>query len=801
MARTRREPRAGSGFDDLGAGVRITYLGHAGLRIDTAHGSILCDPWTNPCYFDSWFVFPDNSGLDWDRLGRTDYLYVSHLHQDHFDPVLLRDHVSHAATVLLPDFPVPDLRERLQRLGFTRFLTVPTGQAVKVGGLRLMIEALKSPADGPLGDSALAVSDGTATVLNQNDARPIDLEPLLAFGPFDVHFLQFSGAIWWPWTYELPTAAQRSFGAAKRANGLDRALRYVKSISARHVVPSAGPPCFLDDELFALNDLTGDEANTFPDQTVFTEYLSERGADARLMVPGAVLDVGAGHCEVTWPDGEAQALAPFRDKERYLRAYARRVRPRIEADKRRWPVPGVDVLAELKAWFEPVLELADHIRAGVGGPVLLRLPAGDGEEQIVIDFPAGQVRRYAGESCRYEFTIARPLIERLIADHQVDWVNSLFLSMRFRARRIGQYNEYIYTFFKCLAPERIMYAEGWYASRQHDEEDIQLGDWIVQRRCPHLRSDLSRFGVVDGTVLTCTMHGWKYDLTTGRCLTHDTAEHHLRSQPARAREHRPAAQGSLPVPPHRGCGVLAQRLLGGAGGNRAGGERLDGGPRVEQQVQACRHRPADQRRDDEQPHLAQRGPAHDEGRTEAASRIHRRAGDRDADEVHDRQREADDDSRGGGVGGLARGAENGEDEQGRHHDLDQEGASRVDVDMAEGAIPICPQPLDRGAVDRRAVERAPQQQGSEYAADDLGDPVSDGFRRRDPACQPRADGDGRVDVAPGDGTEHVGQCEQHQAERQGSDDHPRGETEPRPAEPERQGGGADGEVHQDRSSQ
>jgi UDP-MurNAc hydroxylase len=186
--------------------------------------------------------------------------------------------------------------------------------------------------------------------------------------------------------------------------------------------------------------------------------------------------------------------------------------------------------------------LADHIRAGIGGPVLLSLPADDGpgeeqgDVQIVIDFPAGQVRRYAGESCRYQFTIARPLVERLIADHQVDWVNSLFLSMRFLARRVGQYNEYIYTFFKCLAPDRIMYAEGWYASQQHDEEDIRLGDWIVQRRCPHLRGDLSRFGSVDGTVLTCTMHGWKYDLTTGRCMTNDTAEHRLRSQTALASE-------------------------------------------------------------------------------------------------------------------------------------------------------------------------------------------------------------------------------------------------------------------------
>ena len=517
--------------------MRITNLGHAGLYIDTAYGSILCDPWTNPAYFSSWFVFPDNRDLDWDRFGHADYLYVSHMHQDHFDPVLLRDHVSHATTVLLPDFPVPDLRESLEQLGFTRFLTMPSGKAVQLGGLRLMVEALTSPADGPLGDSALAVSDGTATVLNQNDARPADLEPILAFGPFDAHFLQFSGAIWWPWTYELPDAAKRRFGVGKRANGLSRALRYAQAVGAAHIVPSAGPACFLDDELFELNDVSGDEASTFPDQIVFAEYLQANGLDGRLMVPGAVLDVGPQHCHVSWPGDQSHALRPYRHKEEYLREYADRERPRIEAAKCRWGVPGTDVLSELRAWFEPLLELAGHIRAGVGGPVLLRLLADSGTaEEIVIDFPAGQVRRHAGEPCRYQFTIALPLIERLIDDHQVDWVNSLFLSMRFSARRVGTYNEYVYTFFKCLTPERIMFAEGWYASQQQDEEDIRLGDWIVQRRCPHLRGDLSRFGVVAGTTLTCTMHGWRYDLPTGRCLSSELTEQRLRVRRARPNE-------------------------------------------------------------------------------------------------------------------------------------------------------------------------------------------------------------------------------------------------------------------------
>jgi UDP-MurNAc hydroxylase len=79
-----------------------------------------------------------------------------------------------------------------------------------------------------------------------------------------------------------------------------------------------------------------------------------------------------------------------------------------------------------------------------------------------------------------------------------------------------------------------MYAEGWYADKSHDEEEIRLGDWIIQRRCPHLRGDLSRFGETRGSILTCTMHGWQYDLSTGQCLTTDDDSYRIQSRPAGA---------------------------------------------------------------------------------------------------------------------------------------------------------------------------------------------------------------------------------------------------------------------------
>ena len=73
--------------------MRITGLGHAGMFIETTGGSILCDPVVKPSFYGSWFVFPDNRALDWERIGSADYLYISHRHRDHFDPWLLETYV------------------------------------------------------------------------------------------------------------------------------------------------------------------------------------------------------------------------------------------------------------------------------------------------------------------------------------------------------------------------------------------------------------------------------------------------------------------------------------------------------------------------------------------------------------------------------------------------------------------------------------------------------------------------------------------------------------------------------------
>jgi UDP-MurNAc hydroxylase len=496
----------------------ITFLGQAGLYIQTRAGSVLCDPWFNPAYFGSWYPFPANDGIDPQTIGNPDYLYISHLHHDHFDPEFLTEHVSKDARVVLPDYKVDDLEHELRDLGFRDFIKTRDLEAIEVDGLRFTIVSLTSPTDGPVGDSSLVVDDGQTRLFNQNDAHPLSTDVLRALGPHDGHFLQFSGAIWFPMVYRFPEKMKRALIKHKREQQSQRALNYADQVGAPNVFPSAGPPCFLDDDLFALNDLPGAEQTIFCDQSVFLEYLREHGNEGgRLVIPGSVVHLEGSRCEVTHPVAESEVAAIFEDKEAYLRGYQARKRPRIAAERAAWPSGRIDIPSAMKDRLEPLLSWADRTCAGVGARVLFAT----GEHDVVVDFMERRVYPWQGEVCRYRFFLAAPLLEAVLDSGEVDWVNSVFLSCRFEAERDGKYNEYVYNFFKCLSEERLQYLEGYYAEQSDEEAFWECEGYRVQRRCPHLKADLTQFAEVKDGVLTCTMHGWQFELATGRCLTSD----------------------------------------------------------------------------------------------------------------------------------------------------------------------------------------------------------------------------------------------------------------------------------------
>ncbi len=504
------------------------------MLVETSDGSILCDPWFLPAFHGSWCVFPRNDQLApelLERIERPDYLFISHIHGDHLDEAWLPDHVDRSATVLLPGFPTRELERRLRDLGFRDIERTRDGEEVQLcGDLRIAIHCETSITDGPGGDSALVISHGGTRLVNQNDCRTHDLDALRAHGPIDLHWLQYSGAIWYPMVYDESPERMRALVTEKVDSQFARAMRYVEALDARAVVPSAGPPAFLDPSLFHLNVIDGDEPSIFPDQRAFLRLLEEQGRTGILAIPGTVIDVAT--LAVTHPCDEAELHHIFDDKRAYLVDYQRDWLPWIEERIAAWHEPTDDLVATLQHWWEPLLRLAPTLCAAIDDVCVLDL----GDLAIAVDFRSRSVHEWTGGDHGFRFTIDRRLVETVVAERAVDWSNSLFLSCRFRAWRASSYNEYVYNFFKSLSTERMERAEAE-ALRKRDpdrgglaDEEIRIGDWVVQRTCPHRGADLAVFGEIDGDELVCTLHGWRFECSSGRCLSAD--ERSLRIRPA-----------------------------------------------------------------------------------------------------------------------------------------------------------------------------------------------------------------------------------------------------------------------------
>jgi len=108
-----------------------------------------------------------------------------------------------------------------------------------------------------------------------------------------------------------------------------------------------------------------------------------------------------------------------------------------------------------------------------------------------------------------------------------------------------------------MAPQRgpsRQYAEGFYAENGPTEGTFEVGGWQVQRRCPHMKADLTRFGTEDGETFTCSIHGWQWDLATGRCLTSEGHPLFARPLSPTAQEHAARLAGSEPPKPDQYAG-------------------------------------------------------------------------------------------------------------------------------------------------------------------------------------------------------------------------------------------------------
>lgn len=473
---------------------RIGYLGHAGFILEAGEVRILMDPWFFPAFLQSWFPYPDNRFLlDTVTGGRFEYLYISHLHEDHFDRRLLAQ-LDGSVKVLCPNYRSKGVGKRLARLGFRNLIPLSHKQSVELaGGVRATMFLDTSHKE----DSGLLLEYDGFRFLDLNDCNT-SLSEL----PEDIDLLaaQYSGAMWYPNCYEYGPEAMAQKVAQVRADLMKSLIRKCEVTRAKTYLPCAGPACFLDPALAEFND---------HDVTIFPlwEDVAAEFAEAVPGLPAIRLWPGEG---LELP-GLTKIALPVEQPAGNLDDYsARRMAEWGEFYRGEEPVIPSD---DIRAYFDGLQRRNDHLAKDINKYIRVSVSSkswGVRLGAMAEDFVIEGEDPYPPE---YELiTSARVL--RAVLDGETGWEEAL-LSMRVRLRRVPDVFDSRFMGLLRYGNEPVQTLQ--ITKESECAEMIERDGLVMQRFCPHAGEDLHH-AIIRNGVIECPRHHWKWDAATGKCL-------------------------------------------------------------------------------------------------------------------------------------------------------------------------------------------------------------------------------------------------------------------------------------------
>ncbi len=505
--------------------MEIRFMGHAALRINGAQPNAgLVDPWFSKtgAFFRSWFQFPENHPLLDEALHDVGDILISHNHEDHFDPPVLREalkrnpHVRLHIAAFATDWFKRRIERELGALGDKLVVHKPFEDFELACGAKAFFVPEESP--GQI-DSAIVFHDHVHFFVNMNDARlnTAQLEKIASLTKHvDFLALQASGASEYPinYLYDADDMAKRK--AEKRQLKLEHCERVVDIFKPKRILFFAGPPVFLDPALEAHNDLS--KASVFPDQKDILDHYSESRSDiadaSYFLLPGDQFSD-----EFLWStvDLNSERTSPFTKKVAYVKAYREQRQTELDFDLGEMP----DLGALLKH-FQAMATVSSYVAKRIGGKLCFLIQSKNAKETFTVDFDRQEASRGLAEDPLYVLTApARALSSVLKNDTTWD---DVFLSIRMSFdEKTDRFISHFKTLLKYMDHEMMAALENYEMSLSENETemfDVVCGGKThrIQRHCPHAGVDLKQQGKVndDGTI-TCMAHRFCFDLGTGKC--------------------------------------------------------------------------------------------------------------------------------------------------------------------------------------------------------------------------------------------------------------------------------------------
>lgn len=279
--------------------MRVSYINHASLLIETSGARILTDPWfAGPAYASQWHQFPKPLNLE--LTEQADTILVSHAHEDHLHEKSLAL-LDKSKRVFYPFNWYGGTIEWICSMGFGDVTEAISCRTYSLGGRTRVTFVVNGH------DSIMVFEDGQEVVINVNDALHSS-EPYVidAFTDYlrqrwpriDVVLCGFGGASYFPNTIRGPGKNDRAVAWLREQLFAHNFCRIVSRLAPRLAVPFAADFALLADRQRWINDVR------FPREWL-PGYFREMGGSAEIAI------MYSGDQIV---NGRLEARSPYRDR-------------------------------------------------------------------------------------------------------------------------------------------------------------------------------------------------------------------------------------------------------------------------------------------------------------------------------------------------------------------------------------------------------------------------------------------------------------------------------------------------------
>ncbi|HYV90811.1 MAG TPA: MBL fold metallo-hydrolase [Chitinophagales bacterium] len=281
--------------------MKISYICHACIYVETSDAKIVCDPWWDgPAYQNQWHVFP--KPVNQHVTEQADFILISHGHEDHLHARTL-EHLNKSAQVFFPYQWKDGAKEFLNDLGFSQVT-----EAVSFKTFQITPETKITYIANNL-DAMVVIENNGEVLVNLNDALNAHHKSVLRlfideiknkWKKIDYLFCGLGGAGYFPNTVHHESKDDAEVGKLREQFLAHNFCKLVNGLQPKRVIPFLPGFALLADDKRWINTIK------FPREKLngyFREYFDpESSIEWMNLFPGDWID-----------NGEVEHSSPYHD--------------------------------------------------------------------------------------------------------------------------------------------------------------------------------------------------------------------------------------------------------------------------------------------------------------------------------------------------------------------------------------------------------------------------------------------------------------------------------------------------------